>query len=44
MALNPKTGETVKTLKIGSSVLLAPIAMGSELYLVTDEAQVVAIR
>jgi outer membrane protein assembly factor BamB len=44
VALNPKTGETVKTLKIGSSVLLAPIAMGSDLYLVTDEAQVVAIR
>ncbi|PTS89409.1 MULTISPECIES: PQQ-like beta-propeller repeat protein [unclassified Caulobacter] len=44
VALNPKTGETVKKLKIGSPVLLAPIAVGSMVYIVTDDAQVVAIR
>jgi outer membrane protein assembly factor BamB len=44
VALNPKTGETVKTLKLGAPVLLAPIAVGELVYLVTDEAQVVAIR
>ena len=44
VALNPKTGVTEKTLKIGASVLLAPIAVGNMIYLVTDEAQVVAIR
>lgn len=44
VALNPKTGETVKTLKIGAPVLLSPIAVGEMIYLVTDEAQVVAIR
>jgi outer membrane protein assembly factor BamB len=44
VALNPKTGETVKKLKIGAPVLLAPIAVGDMIYLVTDDAQVVAIR
>lgn len=44
VALNPKTGETLKTLKIGASVLLAPIAVGEMIYVVTDDAQVVAIR
>ena len=44
VALNPKTGETLKKLKIGSPVLLSPIAVGEMVYLVTDDAQVVAIR
>ncbi len=44
VALNPKTGVTEKTLKIGSPVLLAPIAVGDLVYVVTDDAQVVAIR
>ncbi|MDI1365438.1 MAG: PQQ-binding-like beta-propeller repeat protein [bacterium] len=44
VALNPKTGATLKTLKIGAPVLLSPIAVGDLVYLVTDDAQVVAIR
>ena len=44
MALNPKTGKTLKTLKIGQSVLLGPIAMGDAVYLATDEANLIAIR
>ena len=44
VALNPKTGETLKTLKIGQSVLLGPIAMGDAVYLATDEANLIAIR
>ncbi len=44
VALNPKTGATEKTLKIGAPVLLSPIAVGNMIYLVTDDAQVVAIR
>jgi outer membrane protein assembly factor BamB len=41
VALNPKTGATEKTLKIGAPVLLSPIAVG-HVYVVTDDAQVVA--
>ncbi|CAN5229304.1 PQQ-like beta-propeller repeat protein [soil metagenome] len=44
VALNPKTGEIEKTLKIGQSVLLGPIAMGDTVYLATDEADLIAIR
>lgn len=44
VALNPKTGETVKTMKIGQPVLLGPIAMGDTVYAVTDEADLIAIR
>jgi outer membrane protein assembly factor BamB len=44
VALNPKTGATEKTLKIGAPVLLSPIAVGQFVYVVTDDAQVVAIR
>nr|WP_165187446.1 PQQ-like beta-propeller repeat protein [Caulobacter soli] len=44
VALNPKTGETLKTLKVGQSVLLGPIAMGDTVYVATDEADLIAIR
>jgi outer membrane protein assembly factor BamB len=44
VALNPKNGETLKTLKIGQSVLLGPIAMGDTVYVATDEADLIAIR
>lgn len=44
VALNAKTGAKEKTLKIGSPVLLNPIAVGDMIYLVTDEAELVAIR
>jgi outer membrane protein assembly factor BamB len=44
LALNPKTGETLKTLKIGAPSLIAPIAAGGMVYVVTDKAEVVAIR
>jgi outer membrane protein assembly factor BamB len=43
LALNPKTGETVKSIKVGST-LLGPIAMGDTVYVVTDGADLVAIR
>jgi outer membrane protein assembly factor BamB len=43
VALNPKTGETVKSIKVGST-LLGPIAMGDTVYVVTDGADLVAIR
>ena len=44
VALNPKTGETLKTMKIGQTVLLGPIAMGDTVYLATDDADLIAIR
>jgi len=44
VALNAKTGAKEKTLKIGSPVLLNPIAVGNMIYLVTDDAELVAIR
>lgn len=44
LAINPKTGDVEKTLKLGAPVLIAPIAAGNMIYVVTDDAQVVAIR
>lgn len=44
VALNPKTGETTATSKVGGSVLIDPIAVGGVLYIVTDEAELVAVR
>ena len=44
VALNAKTGEIIKTINVGAPVLIAPIAAGGMVYLVTDDAQLVAIR
>jgi hypothetical protein len=44
VALNPKTGENIGSIDIGAPVLLSPIAVNGTVYLVTDEAELVAIR
>ncbi|HWA61804.1 MAG TPA: PQQ-binding-like beta-propeller repeat protein [Caulobacteraceae bacterium] len=44
VALNPKTGEIEKTLKIGESTLIGPIAAGGMIYVATDGGELVAIR
>lgn len=44
IALNPKTGDVLKTLNVGAPVLIAPIAAGGMIYIVTDEGSLVAIR
>lgn len=44
LALNPKTGATLGKLRVGSDTFLAPIAAGGMLYVVTETAQLVAIR
>ena len=44
IALNPKTGATLKTLKIGAAGLIAPIAVRGKVYAVTDDATLVAFR
>ncbi|HEX6865971.1 MAG TPA: PQQ-binding-like beta-propeller repeat protein, partial [Caulobacteraceae bacterium] len=44
VALNPKTGETVGTVNLGSPVIISPIAANGTVYFVTDDAELVAIR
>lgn len=44
LALNPKTGEITKTIKIGGPALITPVAAGGMIYVVTDKAELVAIR
>ena len=43
-AVNAKTGVIEKTIQLGQPVLLGPIAMDGTLYIVTDEAQLIALR
>jgi outer membrane protein assembly factor BamB len=43
-ALDPKTGKVTSTIKLGSSAMIGPIAMGSLVYIVTDKAELIAIR
>jgi outer membrane protein assembly factor BamB len=44
VALNAKTGEEEKRVRLGSPTLLGPIAAGNTIYVVTDEAQLIALR
>lgn len=44
VALNAKTGEVVKRLELKGASTLAPIAMGDTVYVVTEEADLIAIR
>lgn len=44
LAINPKTGEITKTLKLGSPSLITPIAVNGMVYVVTDKAELIAIR
>ena len=43
-ALDPKTGEIQKLIKIGTDALMSPIASGPYLYVVTETAELIAIR
>lgn len=43
VALNPKTGATVSSLRLGSDALIGPIAVNGLVYVVTDKAELVAI-
>jgi outer membrane protein assembly factor BamB len=42
--LNPKTGAIERQIKLGADSLLSPIAAGPYLYVVTDAAELIAIR
>ncbi len=44
VALNPKTGALVHSLKLGSDALISPIAVGDKLYVATQAAELIAIR
>jgi outer membrane protein assembly factor BamB len=44
VALNPKTGETLKRLRLGSEALMNPIAVGPDLYVAAENAELIAIR
>ena len=44
IALDPKTGAVIKTLKIGDDALMNPIAAGPNLYVATQNADLIAIR
>jgi outer membrane protein assembly factor BamB len=44
ISLNAKTGEVVKRIDAGGGVLMAPIAAGGTVYVVTDEATLIALR
>jgi outer membrane protein assembly factor BamB len=44
VAMNPKTGAVERTLRLGSDALIGPIAVNGTLYVVSDSAQLIAIR
>lgn len=44
VALDPKTGAMEKTLRLGSDALMNPIAVGDDLYVATEGAELIAIR
>ena len=44
VALNPKTGQTEKSLNLGQSAFITPIAVNGTVYVLTDEATLIAVR
>lgn len=44
IALSPQDGSTVADLKIGQSVFIEPIAASGKIFVLTDQAQLVAIK
>ncbi|UTP37926.1 PQQ-binding-like beta-propeller repeat protein [Phenylobacterium sp. LH3H17] len=44
VAINAKTGEVEKTMNLGSPTLIGPIAVNGTIFVVTDEAQLIALR
>jgi outer membrane protein assembly factor BamB len=44
MALNPKTGATLSSLRLGSGALIGPIAVNGLVYAVTEGGDLIAIR
>ena len=44
LALNPKTGVVEKRLRLGADAMIGPVAVNGTLYVVSESAQLIAIR
>ncbi|MFO0541275.1 MAG: PQQ-binding-like beta-propeller repeat protein, partial [Phenylobacterium sp.] len=44
VAVNARTGEVERSVMLGESVTVGPIALGETVYFVTDEARLIAVR
>jgi len=44
VALNPKTGALDRTLRLGADAMMGPIAVNGTVYVVSESAQLIAIR
>lgn len=44
LALNPKTGAKIKSIKLGSGAFLSPVAANGVVYVLSEAAELVAIR
>lgn len=44
VALNPKTGAVERTLRLGADAMIGPIAVNGTVYVVSESAQLIAIR
>ena len=44
IAMNPKTGEVAKRVKLGAKALVDPIAVDGMIYVLTDDADLIALR
>lgn len=44
LALDPKSGDMIKQVKIGGPIYISPISIGNKLFVLTDDAKLVAIE
>ena len=44
VALSPQDGKTVADMKVGQSILIEPIAASGKIFVLTDQANLIAIR
>jgi hypothetical protein len=44
IAVTPETGQTVATADVGKPVFIPPIVANDQIYIVTDEANLVVLR
>ena len=44
VALSPQDGKTVAEMKVGQSILIEPIAAAGKIFVLTDQANLIAIR
>jgi len=44
VALNAKTGAEERRIRLGSGALIGPVAAGDTVYVLTDAAQLIALR